>query len=222
MTKRDIARVNAQILNAEKRYGKDSVIVKRVYSTINKAQGTEGKTRFSLPSQDATFKDKAILQRAVDTVINSKYMSARGRREMVEKSKSKFMENHSYYSEAQIEKLYDFFENSADFDKMKELAGEGYSEQIVTSLERVIDSDVFMTQSAIDDLFNLYLKADDETRDNMFYETLDRLSRGDDLHNIVEELVKGMSQEDLDNIMDDVGEELKNVIYDIMEGENDD
>lgn len=187
MNKRELARVNAQILNAEKRYGKESAILQRVYDTINKAYGTEGRTRFKMPSSDATFKEKTIIDRAMDTVLVSKYMSAAGRREMIRKSKESFSKSHDY-SDAQVEKLYDFFENSADLERMKELAGEAYSEQLVDAIMSAIDYDENITPDVIDNLFELYLKADDNSRDENFFDILNRLSGGEDLQDIINDL----------------------------------
>lgn len=179
----DIKRVNAQILNTEKRYGKDSQIVKRIYNTINLAYGTEGKTRFTKSADGYTFRQITVIQNAIDTVSNSAYTSNAGRKRMRENWKASFLEDRPYATDADAEKLLDFFENSVDWNRIRELAGKGYSGQLVENLRELDKEDL----DKIDTLFSVYINStykDDFT----FNELIELISYGMDVDDIINEI----------------------------------
>lgn len=177
MDKRELARVNARILNAEKRYGKDSAIVQRVYDTINRLYGTEGKTRYTLLPRDATFREKAKIQRGIEMVEQSPYFSKEGRQKMKEKSMQTFAKGHNY-SDAQIEKLYDFFQQSVNWDKIKELAGEGYSEQVIDAIMNALDDDGSISTNDIDNMFDDFIRLPDDNRADAFVDFINNYASG--------------------------------------------
>lgn len=150
--KKRIYSANAKILNAEKRYGKDSGIVKRAYSTIEMIYG-KGVTRYRMPKSDS-LRELTKIDRALSLVERSKYMSAAGRKEIREKSMSKFVDKG--YDPVTIEKLFDIFENNTDWDKIRELAGRGKSELVVNAIDN------YLVQSAetadVDEIISQYMK----------------------------------------------------------------
>lgn len=179
----DIRKVNAQILNTEKRYGKDSQIVKRIYNTINLAYGTEGKTRFTKSTDGYSFKQITLIQRAIDTVSNSAYTSQAGRKRMKENWKSSFLEDKPHWNDKDAEKLLDFFENSVDWNRIRELAGRGYSGQIVEALHELDEYE--LTQ--IDELFRTYINSSYKD-DYTFNDIIDLVSYGENIDDIIEEI----------------------------------
>lgn len=182
MTRREMYSVNAKILNMEKRYGTDSQIVQRVYDTINKAYGTTGKTRFTIPERLTTFKQKTIINRAAEQVGNSAYATKEGRARMYENSVKGFMEKNETWDRAETEKLFDFFENSVNWGKIKELIGEGYSGQVVENLREIDDG---VSTSQIDELFDKYIHMSNDFKENYnFNDILTKLSIGYPLDNI--------------------------------------
>lgn len=174
MLKREMQSVNAKILNAERYYGKDSQIVQRIYSTINKAYGTEGRTRFRTIPEGATFKQIIIIDKAIEKISNSAYLSKQGRSDMVKASIEQFKINHSSYSEKQILQTLDFFKNSVEWSKIRELAGEGYSEQYVAEIKR-LKSRNSITDEQIDALYNKYINLPDKEREKSFLNLLQKM-----------------------------------------------
>lgn len=125
--KKRIRSVNAKILNLEKRYGKDSQIVKRAYQTLNMAQGTKNKTRYSMPKNPTT-RQLAKIDRGLSLVERSKYTSAKGRKEIKTKAMSSFNETRGL-SDVQLERMYDYFENSVDWNRLRDLSDNKYSSE---------------------------------------------------------------------------------------------
>lgn len=138
-----IRSVNARILNTEKRYGKDSQIVQRIYSTINKIYGTEGKTRYSIPKGELSLRELNKIERGVALVEESRYTSKAGREYLRNASMKSFANNnmHSKFTDVEIEKLYDMFEHNTDWQKLREIAGSGFSELTLDAISRAIHSD---------------------------------------------------------------------------------
>lgn len=108
-----IRRVNAQILAAERKYGKDSKIVQRVYHYLNLGQGTEGLTRYRTPKGDASLAQLAKLDRALTAAENSAYLSKEGRKKILENARATFsssLDDYGYdLSEKEVVNLYDTF-----------------------------------------------------------------------------------------------------------------
>lgn len=174
MLKREMQSVNAKILNAEKYFGKDSQIVQRIYSTINKAYGTEGLTRFRAVPHGTPFKQVVIIDRAIDRISNSSYLSKEGRSAMVKASIEQFKINHGSFTERQILLTTDFFKNSVEWGKIRELAGEGYSEQYVREIKR-LKSRNSVSDEQIDELFKSYMQKTDSEREESFLNLLQKL-----------------------------------------------
>lgn len=179
----DIRKVNAQILNTEKRYGKDSQIVKRIYNTINLAYGTEGKTRFTKSAEGYTFKQIALIQRAIDKVSQSAYTSTAGRKRMRDNWKASFTEYRPQWSDKDTEKILDFFENSVDWNRIRELAGKGYSGQIVENLRELEENEL----GQIDELFSTYINSSYKD-DYTFNDLISLISYGEKIEDIIEEI----------------------------------
>lgn len=179
--------INARLIATEKKYGKDSQIMQRIYSTINMAQGTTGKTRFSTKYYGDTFKQRAIFEQAISKVESSYYTSARGRAELSQKIFSSFQKSHSDWSAERIDKLFDFFEYGADMGRMRELAGEGYSEQLVDSISLAKESDI--SNKEIADLFDTFMRASDEDRPNQFFDFLNSVSQSKDVKETVKKVI---------------------------------
>lgn len=179
----DIKKVNAQILNTEKRYGKDSQIVKRIYNTINLAYGTEGKTRFTKSAEGYSFKQITLIQNAIDTVENSAYTSASGRKRMRQNWSKSFKADRPHWNDKETEKMLDFFENSVDWNKIRELAGKGYSGQIVENLRELDEEEL----AKIDSLFSYYINSSYKD-DYTFNDLITLISYGEDIDDIIEEI----------------------------------
>lgn len=134
MDKKEMYSVNAKILNAERRYGKDSQIVRRIYNTINTAYGSSDMTRFTMLPHDMTFKQKTKIDRALSVVSGSKYLSAGGRAEIRENAIQGYLDSGTTISRVQAEKLNDFFDNSVDWDKIRDYLGQDYSKLITETI----------------------------------------------------------------------------------------
>ncbi len=123
--------LNAKILNLERRYGKDSQIVQRVYHTIGRAYGVKSKSRFSSIS-DLTGKEKQKVYKAFEAISQSEYMSAEGRARIRERAKSSFGKYHvKYNAEEKLEMVFDYFKNSQNWGRIRELAGEEQSDKVL-------------------------------------------------------------------------------------------
>lgn len=144
---RRIYSANAKILNMERRYGKDSNIVKRAYDTIERIYG-EGVTRYRYP-RSASLREMQKISRGLSLVEKSLYASAEGRQKLREKAFSSFYHNESrrlsenkkgrVITEKNLEILYDIFEHATDWDRIRELAGYKQSIDTVDFLERQIE-----------------------------------------------------------------------------------
>lgn len=179
----DINKVNAQILNTEKRYGKDSQIVKRIYNTINLAYGSEGKTRFTKSAEGYSFRQITLIQNAIDTVSNSAYTSNKGRKRMRENWSKSFQSDRPHWNDKDTEKILDFFENSVDWNRIRELAGRGYSGQIVENLRELSKKDL----EQIDELFSVYINSSYKD-DYTFNDLINLISYGEKISDIIEEI----------------------------------
>lgn len=140
--KKRIYSVNAKILNMEKRYGKDSNIVKRAYDTIERIYG-EGVTRYRMPKTD-NLRELQKISRGVGLVEKSLYASAEGRRQLRSKAFSSFISNsqkedRTYLTEVEAEVLYDIFEHATDWERIRDLAGRDKSAQAVDMIGRSIN-----------------------------------------------------------------------------------
>lgn len=156
--KKRVNSVNTMIRNMEKRYGEDSQIVKRVYNTLNMALGTENATRYRVP-EDASLRRLNMIERGLSLVENSAYATKEGRKKLRSKAFSSFMKNNSEYSEVQAEKLYDIFENSVNWDRMRELSQEYGSDHYTDPLTRAIDKG--LSTFTIDRLMRNYMRSRD-------------------------------------------------------------
>lgn len=152
--KRRIQSANAKILNLERRYGKDSQIVQRAYHTLNKAQGTKDLTRYRMP-KNANTRTYAKLDRGLSLIENSKYTSKKGREEIRQKGIDSFLESHGG-SYVEAEKLFDYFENSINWDRLRELGGEYGSDFYVDAVQR--QQAAGLDNSAIDKLTLSWLR----------------------------------------------------------------
>lgn len=166
--------VNAKILNAERYFGKDSQIVQRIYSTINKAYETEGLTRFHAVPHGTPFKQIVVIDKAIDRISNSSYLSKEGRKAMVQASIEQFKINHKDFTDRQILLTTDFFKNSVEWGHIRELAGEGYSEQYMREITR-LKSRNNVTDEQIDELYKKYITKSDEEREESFLQLLQKL-----------------------------------------------
>lgn len=114
ITTHDIRVLNGKILYAERRYGKESQIVQRIYSTIRHAYGNEQQTRFrKINYTDESLRDINIKTSAFNVVRNSAYLSKKGREGIYTKALEKFKNNNlDKYDEGRIEELYDIYVNT--------------------------------------------------------------------------------------------------------------
>lgn len=142
--KQRIRRANALVLNAERRYGKDSDIVKSIYKSISNAYGVDFKTdnkgvvtsakkRFTTPPDGAKLIDIAKVDRALRRVELSKSLSEQGRKETYEKSKMTWIERN-------LDKNANIFDQ---FIYAKETLGSliyGESSQIIDELSEMPES----------------------------------------------------------------------------------
>lgn len=172
--------INAKILNAEKYFGKDSAIVQRIYSTINKAYGAEGRTRFRSIPHGTPFKQVILIDKAIERISNSAYLSKEGRSNMVKASIEQFKINHSTFTDKQILLTTDFFKNSVEWGHIRELAGEGYSEQYVSEIKR-LKSRNSISDAQIDELYRAYITKTDEEREESFLKLLQKIRSKKDI-----------------------------------------
>lgn len=147
--------INARILNTEKRYGKDSQIVKRIYDTINKAYKSEGMTRFR--TKDVSFREFTTISQAYDIIYNSAYTSKEGRAKLQLKIKESFKVNHLKWNDREIEMIQDFFKNNVAWDKIRELVGQAYSGQVVENIKNSLNNN---EEKEVDNLMSSLLNGD--------------------------------------------------------------
>lgn len=171
--------VNAMVQNAERRYGKDSQIVKRMHYTIERAIGREGATRFSYIKDNATLRDINRYDRGLALIENSAYATEEGRKAVRERAYNSFLANNPRYgdkgeriynyfekssewdklralTESDVEKMYDTFENSIDWQNLFDKAGIYSSAQELDAISRLMD--VGLTNRTIDRLTRNWLK----------------------------------------------------------------
>lgn len=171
--------VNAMVQNAERRYGKDSQIVKRMYNTIEKATGKEDAVRFSYIKDNTTLHDINKYDRGLALIENSAYATEEGRKRVREKAFNSFLSNNQRYvdkgeriydyfekssewdklralSEPEVEKMYDKFENSIDWQNLHDKAGVYSSAQELDAISRLMD--VGLTNKTIDRLTRNWLR----------------------------------------------------------------
>lgn len=136
-------RANALILNAERRYGRDSDIVKYIYKNLSSAYGVDfkvdkngvvinAKKRFTTPPKESKLIEIAKIDRALKRVELSKSLTAQGRKETYEKSKMTWIERN-------LSKNADIFDQ---FIYAKEKIGHliyGTSSQIIDELNKMPD-----------------------------------------------------------------------------------
>lgn len=136
--------VNARILGIEKRYGKDSKIVKRVYHYLNLAQGTENLTRYRTPKKGASLQYIAKFERALSKTENSAYLTAEGRKAILDKARETFVSKKQYadkmlkteerrnYTDAELETLFDTFLSVKDIVNAE---ADGWSDLVISALD---------------------------------------------------------------------------------------
>lgn len=125
-----IRSVNAKLLNAERRNGKDSKYMKKVYKSINSAYGTVGKTRFSSPKKNASLREIAKIDRALQRIELSEFFSKEGRERTYQKSKATWKSRNEDFDE----RTFDMFITA------KQTLGSliyGTSEQIINELNNL-------------------------------------------------------------------------------------
>lgn len=139
--KQRIRSVNAIVLNAERRFGKDSDTVKYIYKTISSAYGAEFKTdkkgvvtsakkRFTTPPDGGKLAEIAKIDRALRRIELSNSLTAQGRKETYEKSKMTWIERN-------LDKNANIFDQ---FIYAKEMLGSliyGESSQIIDELSEM-------------------------------------------------------------------------------------
>lgn len=142
--KQRMRRANALILNAERRYGKDSTIVKSIYKSVSSAYGVEystnkkgeviaAKRRFTALPDNVKLIDIAKIDRALKRIELSDSLTKEGRQRTYEKSKMTWIERN-------LDK------NSGIFDQFiyaKEMLGSliyGESSQVIDELANMPDS----------------------------------------------------------------------------------
>lgn len=142
--KQRMRRANALILNAEKRYGKDSAIVKSIYKSVSGAYGVEystnkkgdviaAKRRFTALPDNVKLIDIAKIDRALKRIELSDSLTKEGRQRTYEKSKMTWIERN-------LDK------NSGIFDQFiyaKDMLGSliyGESSQIIDELANMPES----------------------------------------------------------------------------------
>lgn len=133
--KKRIQSVNARILGLERRYGKDSRIVKRIYHYLNLAQGTDNLTRYRLPKADTSLRDIAKFERGLAKAENSAYLTKEGRAAILQKAKDTFganMREMGYdASDAELEQLLDSYVSIKDIVYE---GGSGWSSQVIDAM----------------------------------------------------------------------------------------
>ena len=146
--------LNAKILNLERRYGKESQIVQRVYRTIGRAYGVESKSRFS-DINTLTGKDREKVYKAFEAVSQSEYMSAEGRARIRERAKRAFAQYHAKYKDNErLEQVFDYFKNSQNWGRIRELAGEEKSDIV---LDEIMDIESEYGREAAEAMTNAWL-----------------------------------------------------------------
>lgn len=133
ITKR-IRSINARITTVGRIYGKDSSIYRRMIDTIKKAGGN---TRFKKSMFEGGLRDIAKADRALQTIENSQYTSAVGRKSIGEKARDTFNLHHNDYDDVVIQKMYDVFANSSfsRFEEVYKGGSEIYVDMIMTAFE---------------------------------------------------------------------------------------
>lgn len=120
--------INAKILNIEKIYGKDSQIVRRVYATIGRAYGMDVKARFT-KIDTLGVKERQKVYMALEAVGKSEYLSGAGRKRIAERARKSFAQYHVAYSSAEkLTQVFDYFQQSNNWARIRELAGEERSD----------------------------------------------------------------------------------------------
>lgn len=94
--KKRIRSANAMVLNAERRYGKDSKLVQSIYKSIEQAYNSpEGsKRRFTAPPTGVKLQDIAKIDRALKRVETSRLMTKAGRESISKKSRETWQERN--------------------------------------------------------------------------------------------------------------------------------
>lgn len=127
-----IRSINAKILNAEKRLGKDNRVVQYVYKTIEQSTGKKGATRFSMPKDSKSLRTLSKLDRGLKQIESSKWLSKKGREEIVEKARESFSLSHEEYTDKEVEEFYWFFKQDI-YSKLREVSL-GQSEFVIDAI----------------------------------------------------------------------------------------
>lgn len=152
--------INARILNTERIYGKDSPIVKRIYDTIERAYGVKGLTRFKkYDTHKITFAQEIAINSAYEKVLNNKYTSAAGRKELADNWKSSFRQSHLHWTDERIGKLQDLFTNTINWQRIREIVKDYGSDIFVELVTSTNDNQLDAEQ--LDQLFEAYLQNSD-------------------------------------------------------------
>lgn len=136
--KKRIKSANAKILNMERKYGKDSKVVKRVYATLRNIYG-EDRTRYRFPTKEESLRNLNKIDRGVQLIEKSLYASKAGRKELRKKIEKSFGESHEQFSDKEVADLFYIFEHSTDWDKIREMAGVGNSDLTLDAINRAIE-----------------------------------------------------------------------------------
>lgn len=172
-------RANMMILNAEKRYGKDSKFVKSIYKSLSESYGNVGgveKRRFTLPKDNLNLRDVAKIDRALKRVELSKSLTKAGRDETYKKSRATWHERNSNMDISNFDK----------FLTAKEELGSliyGESEQILNELNMLPETLSKRDFNKIVKEYNRYMANGefDEGEEPRFFEYL--RERGDEIIN---------------------------------------
>lgn len=178
LTKR-IRAINARITTVQRIYGKDSSIFQRIQSTIKKAGGTT--SRFSKKMFNGSLRDLSKAENALRTVENSKYLTKEGRKRIGVEARKTFGIKYGErgYNDAQIEKMYDVFKNTPEFNKLSEygVSSEVVVDMIMTAFETENISATDMSKYLNDNIRNFIQNstgrmADEKTNDivNQFWD----------------------------------------------------
>lgn len=134
--KKRIQAVNARILGIERRYGKNSRIVKRIYHYLNLAQGTDNLTRYRLPKKNASLREIAKFERGLSKTEGSAYLTKEGRDAILQKAKDTFIANmrDMQYegTDAELEQLLDTYISIKDIVNE---GGSGWSNQVIDAID---------------------------------------------------------------------------------------
>lgn len=169
--------INAKILNVEKHYGIDSPITQRIYDTLERAYGIKGITRFrKYDIHKVTFSQELMIEHAFEVINLSKYTSAAGRKEIRNKWETSFNQSRQHWSDAQIGRAMDIFENSVSWERIRELVGEYGSDRVLEILTMANDNSNDIQQ--LDDFIDAYLKNTDysSVHDDINKELMDFMS----------------------------------------------